>query len=235
MKRCYLVRHAQTTWNHDNRIQGHSDLPLSVAGEEQARRLGALFASRHLNGIYTSHLRRSQQTAHAIASGLPAAPTGNGNGAAQAGNGPRIEPIVERDLAEMHLGDWEGLTPQEVDARFQGAYQQWRQRPSSVVIPGAEPVETFRARTRKALQTIAAGFDNGEYVIVSHGGGIAALLADVLGAEYDAVIRRLRLDNGGVTALEFGTGHPHVLWINATAHLDPTGGELPQPGHGGWF
>ncbi len=219
MKRCYLVRHAQTTWNHDNRIQGHSDLPLSVAGEEQARRLGALFASRHLNGIYTSHLRRSQQTAHAIASG----------------NGHGISPVLERDLAEMHLGDWEGLTPQEVDARFQGAYQQWRQRPSSVVIPGAEPIEAFRARTRKALQTIAAGFDDGEYVIVSHGGVIAALLADLLGAEYDAVIRRLRLDNGGVTALEFGTGHPHVLWINATAHLDPAGGELPQPRSGGWF
>lgn len=219
MTRCYLVRHAQTTWNRDNRIQGHSDLPLSVAGQEQARRLGALFASRHLKGIYTSHLQRSQQTAHAIASG----------------NGHGISPVLERDLAEMHLGDWEGLTPQEVDVRFQGAYQQWRQRPSSVVIPGAEPIETFRARTRKALHTIAAGFADGEYVIVSHGGVIAALLADLLGAEYDAVIRRLRLDNGGVTALEFGTGHPHVLWINATAHLDPAGGELPQPGHGGWF
>jgi len=219
MKRCYLVRHAQTTWNHDNRIQGHSDLPLSPLGEGQARRVGALFAARHLKGIYTSHLLRSQQTAHAIASG----------------NGHGISPVIERDLAEMHLGEWEGLTPEEVDARFQGAYQQWRQRPSSVIIPGAEPVERFRARARRALQTIAAGFDGGEYVIVSHGGVIAALLADVLGAEYDAVIRRLRLDNGGVTALEFGTGHPHVLWINATAHLESAEANLPRPGSGGWL
>lgn len=235
MKRCYLIRHAQTSWNQDNRIQGHSDLPLSPLGQTQAQRVGALFASRHLKGIYTSHLQRSQQTAHAIISGLPAAPTGNGNGAAQAGNGLRIEPIVERNLAEMHLGAWEGLTPEEVDARFAGAYQQWRTRPSSIVIPGAEPVEAFRTRVRAALETIAKQFDHGEYVIVSHGGVIAALLADLLGAEYDAVIRRLRLDNGGVTALEFGAGTPHVLWINATAHLESDGAAMPHPGHGGWF
>jgi broad specificity phosphatase PhoE len=122
-----------------------------------------------------------------------------------------------------------------VDVQFQGAYQQWRQRPSSVMIPGAEPLERFRTRARNALQTITAGFGDGEYVIVSHGGVIAAWLADLLGAEYDAVIRRLRLDNGGVTALEFGTGHPHVLWINATAHLDTSGSDLPRPVSGGWF
>lgn len=219
MKRCYLIRHAQTSWNQDNRIQGHSDLPLSPLGRTQAQRVGALFASRHLKGIYTSHLQRSRQTAHAIISG----------------NGHGVHPVVHQDLAEMHLGAWEGLTPEEVDARFAGAYQQWRTRPSSIVIPGAEPVEAFRTRVRAALETIAKQFDHGEYVIVSHGGVIAALLADLLGAEYDAVIRRLRLDNGGVTALEFGAGTPHVLWINATAHLESDGAAMPHPGHGGWF
>ena len=49
------------------------------------------------------------------------------------------------------------------------------------------------------------------------------------------MIQRLRLDNGGVTALEFGTGTPHVLWINATAHLESAGAAIPRSEHGGWF
>ena len=213
MKRCYLVRHAQTHWNNQNRIQGHSDIPLSPLGEEQALRLGKRFASHHLTGIFTSGLLRSRQTAEKIASG----------------NGHGVQPVIEPNLAEMHLGDWEGLTPDEVDVKFNAAYHQWRTSPSSVIIPGAEPVDQFRLRARQALEKILSGCGEGEYVIVSHGGIIATLLADLVGADYDAVLRRVRLDNAGVTALEFGTGLPHVLWINSTTHLD--GQTLP----GAWF
>ena len=176
MKRCYLVRHAQTVWNDENRIQGHSDVPLSPLGVKQAERLGICFASRHVKGLFTSALQRSQRTAQAIADG----------------NGHGVSPVVERDLAEIHLGDWEGLTPDEVDARFQRAYQQWRTRPSSVVIPGGEPLEAFRGRVRRAVERVMAGVGEGEYVIVTHGGVIAALLADLLGADYDRVLRRVR-------------------------------------------
>ena len=213
MKRCYFVRHAQTLWNGENRIQGHSDLPLSPLGHQQAQRLGTRFAAHHLKGIFTSGLQRSVQTATSIA----------------AGNGHGVRPVVEHDLAEMHLGAWEGLTPEEVDARFQQAYQRWRQRPSSVMIPEAESLSAFRERVRRGVQAIVSGIGEGEYVIVSHGGVIAAVLTDLLGADYDYLLRRLRLDNAGVTALEFGTATPHVLWINSTTHLD----QLP-PG-GNWF
>ena len=215
MKRCYLVRHAQTAWNLENRLQGHSDLPLSDIGKRQAERLGACFASRHLTGIFTSVLQRSQQTAGAIASG----------------NGHGVRPVVETDLAEMHLGEWEGLTPDEIDARFDGAYQQWRLRPSAVTIPKAESLAAFRERVRRVFGAIVGRIGDGEHVVVSHGGVIAAMLADVLEADYDAVIRRLRLDNGGITALEFGTAIPHVLWINFTGHLEELGGVA----QGNWF
>ena len=221
---CYLIRHGQTAWNHANRLQGHSDVPLDPVGERQAARLAARFGARHLHGIFTSHLQRSRRTAQVIATGLPAeaperAASSAAGGSAQAGNGHRLTPVVDDTLAEMHLGEWEGLTPEEIDARFARGYQQWRMRPSSVVIPGAEPLEAFRERVRGAFERIVSGLEDGEYAIVSHGGVIAALLADALAADYDALIRRLRLDNAGVTALEFGTGLPHVLWVNSTSHL----------------
>lgn len=205
MKRCYLVRHAQTTWNSENRLQGDSDLPLSPLGHEQAKRLAAFFAASHVKGIFTSPLQRSQQTAQAIA----------------AGNGHSVRPVVAEGLAEMRLGAWEGLTPDEIEARFQGLYQQWLKQPSSVRIPEAEPLSAFRARVRLTLEKILDAMGEGEYVVVTHGGVIAAVLADLLHADYDEVLRRVRLDNAGVTALEYGGGHPYVLWVNATDHLSP--------------
>jgi broad specificity phosphatase PhoE len=207
MTRCYLVRHAQTAWNHDNRLQGHSDLPLNSLGDQQAQSLAHFFASRHLSGIFTSHLQRSRQTAQAIAEG----------------NGHRLTPVIAQELAEMHLGAWEGLTPEDIDRQFNGAYEQWRTEPSSVRIPHAEPLEAFRGRVRRVLQQILSGLadgKDGEYVIVSHGGVIAAVLADVLEANYDALLRRLRLDNAGITALACSVERPYVLWVNFTTHLE---------------
>ncbi len=214
MTRCYFVRHARTAWNHQDRLQGHSDLPLDAVGEAQAKCVGAFFAPRTLRGIFTSSLARSRQTAEAIA----------------AGTTQETDPVIVPELAEMHLGAWEGLTPLEIDERFAGAYQQWKRKPSSVTIPSAEPHEAFRVRVRRAVAELRTALGEGDYAVVSHGGVIAAVLADTLGADYDLVIRRLRLDNGGITALEFGSGVPHVLCINWTAHLDrsPADGE-PVP------
>ncbi len=203
-KRFYLVRHAQTIWNSENRLQGHTDQPLSPLGEKQAQCVASFFASRPIKALYTSHLARSRQTAEAIA-------LVRTNG---------VAPVIDRELAEMHLGDWEGLTPAEIDAKFLGAYQQWRTQPSSVIIPNAELPAVFRLRVKRVFERLVTTFDEGEYVVVSHGGVIAAVLADLWGADYDSVLRRLRLDNAGVTALEFGSGHPHVVWVNTTAHLE---------------
>ena len=206
--RCYLVRHAQTTWNGENRLQGHTDLPLSAVGLEQARRVGTYFGGLHasgegLRGLYVSHLMRSQQTAQAIAE--------------QTGLAPKIDPA----FAEIGLGQWEGLTPEDIDARFGGAYQQWKTAPSLVQIPDAEPLADFRARVRAAFtRMLAAHEGRGDLVIVTHGGVIASLLADCLDAAYDRLLRGLSLENAGVSAVNCRHQPPVVMWVNATTHLN---------------
>lgn len=199
----YLVRHAQTVWNGENRLQGHSDVPLSPEGRRQAKRLAVFFGHRRLEGIFTSQLQRSRRTAEAIA----------------AGNTHRVSPVVSEELAEMHLGVWEGLTPEEIDARYGGAYRRWSACPSSIRIPQAESLDGFRKRVRRAWGRLSRSRAEGDYVVVSHGGVIAALLADALEADYDTMLRRLRLDNAGITAVGCYAGVSHVLWINSTAHL----------------
>jgi len=205
--RWYLIRHAQTIWNEQDRLQGHCDTPLSVLGQRQVACLRQHFATRPIGCVISSHLPRTQTTAQGIAEA----------------NGHRPARLIEPRLAEIHLGEWEGLTPGEIDARYGQAYQRWRLEPSAVTIPSGEPLQAFRDRVRAARDALLAGAtpEAEATAVVSHGGVIAALLADVLGVEYDRLMQRLRLDNGGITALEFNEHRQaHVLWINSTMHLD---------------
>ena len=202
--RCYLIRHAQTVWNRDNRFQGRTDSALSPLGVRQAECLGAHFAGRPVGAIYSSALARTVRTAQAIAGRVG------------------VAAAVEPGLAEMDLGQWEGLTPQEIDARFSGAFQAWRVKPSSVTIPDGEPPRAFHERVRGAFTRVASRHRERELVVVTHGGAIASLLADWLHADYDRMLSQLVINNAGVSAVEWQPSSPAVLWVNSIAHLDPT-------------
>ena len=197
----YLIRHAQTEWNEQNRLQGQSDLPLSPRGLEQARCVGRYFAGRPIQALYTSHLQRSAQTAEAISrtTGVTAG--------------------VDADLSEIGFGKWEGLTTEAIDAQFEGAFQRWRTAPSQVSIPGGEPLEDFRVRVRRGLAKISQRHQEEHVAVVCHGGVIGALIADWLDADYDFVIRRVALVNGGISAIDHRCDPPSILWVNFSDHL----------------
>jgi probable phosphoglycerate mutase len=196
-----LVRHAQTQWNQDNRFQGSTDMPLAAAGLQQAQCLARRFQGSGCAHVYSSHLRRSQQTAQAIAAALA------------------VPVLVDPGLAEMHLGEWEGLTGEEIDGRFGGAYRRWCRKPSSVEVPSGEPPAEFRRRAREAFARIEQRHAGGRIIIVSHGGVIASLLADWRGDDYDRVLREQALENASVTTVEWRGGAPAIVRINATEHL----------------
>ena len=200
---CYLVRHAETLWNEERRFQGKTDQPLGPRGLVQAQRVADRFAAHRWAVVYSSPLRRSVQTAEAIA----------------LRSGARIH--IETDLAEMDLGAWEGLTGEQIDGQFDGAYRRWCDRPSSVSLPEAEPMVRFRQRARDGFARVLAAASGPDCVVVCHGGVIASLLADWLAADYDHLLRRQSLDNAGVTAVAWQHGRPDVRWINATDHLLP--------------
>src|SRR6266705_3488095 len=94
--RLLLVRHGQSTWNHERRIQGQLDPPLSDEGRRQAAQLGRRLAGRHFTGFYASDLRRAFETAQVIAEAV------------------RMEPEAMAALREIYLGRWEGLRTEEL-------------------------------------------------------------------------------------------------------------------------
>lgn len=151
MTRLLLVRHGQSTWNAEGRWQGHSDPPLSPLGARQARAAASAVAALGATAVISSDLRRARQTGELLAP-------------------PGVQPVVVPPLRERNVGAWEGLTRDEIDARFPGM------REAHESPPGFESDESLMARVLPALEVIATGVgDSVVTVIVTHGGVIRAL------------------------------------------------------------
>ena len=161
--RCLLVRHGQSTWNHERRIQGQLDPPLSDDGRRQAIRLGRRLGPRRLAGFYTSDLKRAFETAQLVGHAV----------------GAEATPMPE--LREIFLGEWEGLRTDEIAARYPQAWARWREEPDWDLVPGGESAALFEARVAAALEAIFDRHQSGEVLVVTHGGVIQIVLGRVVG------------------------------------------------------
>ncbi len=148
----YLVRHGETDWNRQHRIQGSTDIPLNETGREQARRAGALLSRRSWDAIVASPLSRAVETASIIAAelGLPL-------------------PTTDDQLVERNYGEAEGLDFEEMQRRF----------PDDTPVPGREKRSAVAARALEALMRIAHAHPDEAVLVVAHGGLIRAVLRRV--------------------------------------------------------
>jgi phosphoserine phosphatase len=202
MTRLIIVRHAESAFNLQNRIQGHQDSGLTPKGLQQARRLAHRIRHFHIDKVYSSDLGRAYSTTVAITRYLPKA---------------RI--IRDPRLREILLGDWEGMTPEEVDRLYDRGYQKWLKSPSACVIPNAERIGHFRRRVTERVRQIARQDRGKTVLIVTHGGVITALLAGWLKADFDRVLKGLQIDNTSLTFVEVKTKNTKLWVINDTDHL----------------
>jgi len=198
--RLLLVRHGQSTWNDQRRIQGQLDPPLSELGREQARRLAERLADGAFNGFYTSDLRRARDTASAVA----------------AVTGREAEPRA--DLREIALGEWEGLTREELIDRYPELWERWQRAPSWDIPPGCEGAAAFEARVALALQRILERHPRGDVLVVTHGGVIQVALARVFG-KGSAGVFPFVIDNCSITTLMRGPNRMVIAGVNDTCHL----------------
>ena len=159
-----LARHGETDWNRDRRFQGHADPPLNERGREQARELGRNLAHLAIAAVYTSPLRRARETAEIVA--------------VATGAGLRVEP----QLREVDVGDWTGLTVDDVRQRFPDEYARWRAHETHGW-NGGESYETLGERVLPAIHRIATVHPEATVVVVTHGGPIRAIAGVVAGLD----------------------------------------------------
>jgi len=165
--RVLIVRHGVTRWNKEARYQGQTDIPLSEDGIAQAQAVGRRLAPEPVCRVYSSDLSRAKMTADIIA------------------QHHHIEVKTDRRLREMFFGEWEGLTFDEIGAKWPGLRDGWLKDPVSLRPPGGESASDLISRVLEAMRDIYSELrDTGKQpetrpccVIVCHGGVIRSLIA----------------------------------------------------------
>ncbi len=173
-----LARHGETDDNRARRFQGRRDSPLNDTGRAQARELAAEVRDEHVVALYASPLLRAWETASI------------------AGEVLGLEPMPEKRLVEVDVGDWAGRLHDEVATAEPQTYQAWIDADEAFRFPGGEAIGEQQVRVAAAVADIRAAVD-GPALLVCHGGTIRAALLSVLGPDALA----LRPKNGSVHRL----------------------------------
>jgi broad specificity phosphatase PhoE len=176
--RVYLARHGVTQANLDVIHAGMSDVPLLPEGREQARQLAERVSALGVETVWTSPIRRARETAEIVArhGGLPL--------------------FEDPNLREMDVGDWEGLTDDQIRDGYPDAFRRWQQDPASFRLRGRETLDAVRDRMVSALERIAAS--GGPALVISHSEPIRLL--------------RVHYSDGDLNRFaEFTPGHVELL------------------------
>ena len=199
-----LIRHGETPWNAERRLQGHIDIPLNERGLQQATALGQALAGEPLAAVLSSDLQRARQTAQAVAE-LQHLPV-------------RTDAL----LRERCYGAFEGLLYADIAARYPHEYAQWQSRQIDAVMPSGErQAESFRqfyARANGAIARWAQQYDGQTIAIVAHGGVLECAYRAAVGMSLDSP-RDFQVRNASVNRFSHADGKLHLVHWGNIEHL----------------
>lgn len=201
-----VVRHGETAWNRERRMQGHTDMPLSATGRAQAAALARRLSEVAMAALYSSDLQRARDTAVAIA-----ARTGR-------------EVIADPRLRERRFGIFEGLTYEEMSARYPEEFARFQSRDPDYVIHGGESAREFRERCLACLAEIAEKHAGAEIIVVTHGLVLDLLYRAAHGMAHDAP-RPVPLLNASLNVFGYASGGWRLESWGDVGHLEPVSRE----------
>ena len=182
----HLVRHGQTDWNVDGRLQGHAGIPLNERGRCEAWAAARRFNHEDMSRVYTSDLARALETARIIANGVPV--------------------VLEPRLREINTGIWTGLQKTKVEAEDSLAWREWREGSRGVI--GGESYVDLQARAVAALKEILSRETGGNVLVVTHRGVIRVLIAYFTHQSISSVYEP---QTGSTATLQVNDGEIRVL------------------------
>ena len=197
-----IIRHGETLWNREHRIQGQMNSELSPTGVAQAEAVARRLAGEGAQLLVSSDLGRTLATAAPIAAatGLPVA--------------------ADARLRERHFGVFEGLSIAEIKQRYPAEYVRWQAREPDFAMPGGESLMQLRARLSACLGEIAAQ-GHAKVIVVSHGGALDALYRLATGTPISTV-RTWELDNASINNIVIEQGRWRLAGWGDIAHLNST-------------
>lgn len=198
--RVILLRHGETAWNRDGVFRGTEDVPLNSLGYEQAVLTGERLRQVSLAHAFTSPLSRSRDTAL---------------GAVK----PQGLPVENREfLNDMHFGQWQGHTVENVAAQWPKEYDIWLNNPSHCQTPGGESLAGVMQRVSRGVEELIQKNEEENLLLVSHRVIIKLLLLWAVGSDSSA-FWKIRIDNCSLSSFIVKKGFCVIERINDTCHL----------------
>ena len=203
--RIIAIRHGETAWNVDTRLQGHLDIGLNARGQWQAQRAAQALADEDIAAIYTSDLSRARATAQAIADRTA-------NPAAR-----QVHPHT--GLRERGFGIFEGQTYAQINLDWPEESRRWRQRDPHFAPQGGETLTELRERVTDTVNTLASQHVGAQIVLVAHGGVMDALYRLATRVDIEAP-RSWDLGNAAINRLLWTPDGLTLVGWSDTRHLD---------------
>lgn len=209
-----LIRHGETDWNVEHRIQGQIDIPLNATGKAQAEAAARELAAKSFSALYSSDLARTLATADAAAGSL------------------RLGVESTPTLRERHFGDFQGLTHREAQARYPDDYLRFRQRDLDHAPPGGgESLRDLAARVEAVLNDLAGRHSGETLLLVTHGGVLDIARRVATGQSLEAE-RDFLLPNAALNWIERRNGRWALLSWAEQSHLETSRNELDSSSKG---
>lgn len=200
--RLYAIRHGETAWSRERRFAGARDVPLAEEGLRQCEAVAAALGGKPVAAVYASPLERARASAEVIA------------------KPHRLEVGIEPDFREMAFGAWEGLTRDDVAARFPEAYERWRAAPHRLVLPGGERLTDVALRVTNAIDELIGTHTGETVVLVSHAIVLRLIVLQALGLGPER-LWTVDASPAGITEIEYEPGWATIHRMNTLSHLEP--------------
>ena len=202
--RLCIVRHGETAWNAEHRVQGQLDVPLNVIGQAQALAASKVLSQEKFDAIYSSDLSRARQTA-----------------------APTMDVAIDAALRERHYGIFERLTYAEVKIRYPEDYARFEAHDPDYAFRTGESLKDFSARSIAVISKIANAHEGQNILVFTHGGVLDKLYRFVTGLPLSAE-RNFGIPNAGLNRIELVAGKWQIRAWADVAHLESALDDLPE-------
>jgi probable phosphoglycerate mutase len=200
-----LVRHGETQWNSEHRIQGHADSPLTARGQEQVAALAGSLTGLSVAAVFSSDLLRARETARILGARLG------------------LEVRIDARLRERHLGVLEGRTMKEVELTDPALFRRWQEADPDWLVPGGESLRQRHDRIVTALAHAADSHVGQCVLLVTHGGGLDSAFRWAVDLPLTTP-RRWAIPNAGLNVLRLRRGRWLIQSWGVTSHLGSADG-----------
>ena len=181
--RLCIVRHGETAWNAEGRIQGQLDIPLSDVGLSQARALAAVLGNEPFSAVYSSDLMRTRQTAQPTADRL------------------RLPVFADEDLRERHYGAFQGMTYAEAKQRMPADYARFKARDPDFAFASGESLARFDERALACVDSLVRKHPGENLLVFTHGGVLETIYRHATGRRLSTA-RDFELPNAAINRIE---------------------------------